>query len=109
VIRVPGGLALDQHDMALVFSDRNCAARPSARRSVALSQVNGTILELNAQPALENVEQFIFLVVGVPHERAQDLRDLDVGVIELCHYARRPVFLERGGHRSWRDGFRHAR
>jgi len=55
------------------------------------------------QPALENVEQFIFLVVGVPHDEPRPSRP-DVGVIEPLPLARRPVFLERAATDPGADG-----
>src|SRR6185369_11121406 len=75
---------------------------------IALLQLNGTGHQLDPQFALQDKENFVFVVVGVPRQTSVDLRDLDVRVVDLSHYPWRPKLCERTGDHSRRKHFLHS-
>ncbi len=90
-------LALDEKDMALLLGDRIVAHPFRHDEHLPFTEFDRSALHLDAQPALENQEQFVLVLVAVPGEGAVDPRNLDVRVIDFADDPGRPEFRQRGG------------
>src|SRR6185369_13915508 len=100
---VQRALALDKHDVALFFGDGIVANTFGHYKGFAFLEFDCASLHFDAQLALEDVEQFVLVVVAVPSERSVNLGYLDIRVIELGHHAWRPQLCETGRDCPWRD------
>ena len=70
----------------------------------ALVEFDLMAIHLDSQPALQDEEELVFMVVSVPGQRAVDLGDLHIGIVDFGHHAGRPEFGERlGGASQGRD------
>ena len=85
--RMERRLSLNEHDMTLLFRYRIVANALWYDVHVTFFQLNGIRLQLNAQFALQDEEQFVFVVVRVPCQTSVDLRNLDIRVVNLGHYS----------------------
>ena len=81
--------------MALLVGHGVVARALRYDEGVALAQLDGTPFHLDPQPALQDDEELVLVLVGVPGERALDLRDLHVRIVELGDDARRPQLGQR--------------
>ena len=63
--------------------------------ATALAQRDLAVAQLDGQLSVEDEEEFIGVVMGVPYEIALDLHNLDLAVVQPGHRLRRPVVSER--------------
>src|ERR1700683_407032 len=54
-----------------------------------------SVVHPDRQLAANDQEELIGVFVGVPHEFALDLHDLDLVVVEPCHHLGRPVLRDQ--------------
>ena len=66
------------------------------------------VAEVHHQPALDDQEELVLLVVVMPHELALDLHDLDLEVVDLAGDARAAVVVETTEGLGDVDFLRHA-
>jgi len=79
------GLPLDEHDLAFLLSDGIVTDPFGDDAHLSLSEFNGVVLHLDSQMALQDEEQFVFMVVTVPSQRSLKFGDLDVDIVDLGH------------------------
>jgi hypothetical protein len=91
-----GGPALDQHELAFLFGDGIVTDPFGDDIHLALFELDGMAIHLDSQPALQDEEELVFMVVTMPGQRSADLGDLDIGVVDLGHHVRTPEFGEGG-------------
>jgi hypothetical protein len=67
---------------------------PRNDQELSFLEPNVPIPELHAESALHHEKQLVLVIVMVPHERAQELDQLDLLAIELSGDFRAPVLSE---------------
>jgi hypothetical protein len=95
-----GGPTLHEHELAFLFGDGIVTDPFGDDIHLALAELHGMAIHLDSQPALQDEEELVFMVVTVPRQRPVDLGDLDIGVVDLGHHARRPELGEGRGDNS---------
>ena len=104
---VVDGLRFEQHDPRFFFSTRLVFHTAWHHNHVSLPDVLRSVAEVHGQFPLEHEEEFVFVVVGVPHKIPLDLRDFDILAVQRGHDPRVPVVVDEvkfGGEVDWEHG-----
>ena len=85
---------LKQHQMHFLVCDRPVLDTSWDDKYLACLECFDTISELYLECALDDVEKFVFILVGVPDKFSLDLSDFDSLAVELTDDAWVPVVRE---------------
>jgi hypothetical protein len=87
-------LRLDQHDVHFILSYRQVIRAARNYYEFTGTDANLAVAEFYEQPAFDDEEQFILVLVMVPDEIALHLREFDVRVVQLPDDLWTPVIAE---------------
>jgi len=106
---VLGGDGFDERDPALVFGDGvvQGAARDDAEIAGAEFDV-GLVVDLDAHAAAEDLEEFVLVIVLMPHEFTLELSYFHILVVDLGDDFGRPEVGELGAGLEEIDGGDHG-
>jgi hypothetical protein len=86
---------LEQQDVCFLVCHGHVLHATRNHDEFPLFDLNLPALEAHPQPALHHEEQFVLGVVMVPHERALQFYEFDVGVIDFAGDLGAPMLLKQ--------------
>jgi hypothetical protein len=89
---------LDEQCVHLSVSERAVLDASGNHEKLSGIELDVAVSQLDRQPTVDNQEQLISVVVGMPDELALELDDLDLVVVKPRHRLRRPVLRKPREH-----------
>jgi hypothetical protein len=80
--------------MTLAVRHRIVANAFGNDKNLPFIQLNGSLLELNAQMSSQDKKEFVLVSMTVPGELSVNLRHFHVGIVNLSDNPRRPQLLQ---------------